>query len=85
MASTLAWQIGQSARCSSSQSRSASLCSWPSSRMARRGSARSHSAEVTATEASAVPRSSSRSLIRAREISCATELRFMSMTSAMSS
>ena len=59
--------------------------SLPSSRMAMSGSAFSHSGDEVAIETSASPRSSSRSLIRAREISCATELRFMSMISAISS
>ena len=69
--------------CSSSQSWSA--LGWPSWRAASRASERSQSADEVATEASAVPRSASRRLMRAREISCATELRFISMSSAISS
>ena len=75
----------QVARCASSQPASSVRLSWPSARIAMSGSAFSHAFEAGGIVRSAVWRNASRSAIRAREMSCATELRFIPMSTAISS
>ena len=84
-ASAATRQVSQAPRCSASQARSSGSSSWRSWRIAISGRARSQSGDEAATDANAVPRSSSRRLILAREMSWATELRFMSISPAISS